>query len=124
MATAIVTTTAHLDDDAEMAEFLAPIPNGEQLAEVLQRKKPESTRAYEDETRTARFVESDGNIVMCFTVTDITIDQAEMIEAEWEGICALDESVFQKAVEHALHESVVGSRPRGDAEENQRRGNA
>ena len=85
-----------------MAKFLSPIPSGDQLAKVLQRRKPVSTRAYEDETRTARFVESDGNVVMCFTVADITIDQAEMIEAEWEGICALDETVFQNAVEQVL----------------------
>ena len=32
MATQIVTTTARLDDEAEMAEFLLPIPNGELLA--------------------------------------------------------------------------------------------
>ena len=105
MATGIVTTTAHLDDDAEMAKFLSPIPNGEQLAKVLADRKPVSTRAYEDETQTARFVESDGRVVMCFMVTDITIDQAEMITAEWEGICALNERAFQKAVERALHDS-------------------
>jgi hypothetical protein len=103
MATAIVTTTARLDDDAEMAKFLSPIPNGEQLANVLYERKPVSTRAYEDETRTARFVESDGNVVMCFTVSDITIDQAEMIEAAWEVICVLDEAAFQNTVERVLH---------------------
>ena len=102
MATTIVATTAHLDDDAEMATFLSPIPNGEQLATVLNDRKPVSTRAYEDETRTARFVESDGNIVMCFTVSDITIDQAEMIEAAWEEICALDETAFRETVERVL----------------------
>jgi len=98
----IVTTTARLDDAAQMAKFLSPIPNGEQLAKVLEGGKPVSTRAYEDETRTARFVESDGSIVMCFAVTDITIDQAEMIEVEWERMCALDEMAFQKSVERAL----------------------
>jgi hypothetical protein len=102
MATAIFTTTARLDDDAEMAKFLSPIPNGEQLANVLKDRKPVSTRAYEDETWTARFVESDGNIVMCFSVSGITIDQAEMIEAAWEGICALDETAFEKTVERVL----------------------
>lgn len=106
MDSKIDTTTARLDDEAEMAKFLSPISNGDQLAKVLEGRKPVSTRAYEDETRTARFVESDGNIVMCFTVTEITIDQAEMIEAEWEGICTLDESAFQRAVEQALHEPV------------------
>jgi hypothetical protein len=89
----IITTRARLGDEAEMAKFLSPIPNGE---------NPVSTRAYQDETRTARFVESDGDVVMCFAIDDLTIDQAEMIEIEWEGICALDESLFQKAVQQAL----------------------
>lgn len=102
MSSTIVTTTAHLDDATEMARFLSPIPNGEQLAKVLEGREPVSTRAYEDESMTARFVESDGNRVMCFTVADITIDQAEMIEAEWEGVCALDETAFHNAVERAL----------------------
>ncbi len=105
MERGIVTTTAHLDDGAEMAKFLSPIPNGEQLAKVLEEGAPVSTRAYEDETQTARFVESDGKVVMCFKIPDITIDQAEMITAEWEGICSLNETAFKEAVERALHES-------------------
>lgn len=85
-----------------MARFLAPIPDGDRLAEVLADRKPISTRAYEDEAQIARFVESDGSQVMCFAVTGITIDQAEMIEAAWEGISALDEDAFLAAVEKAL----------------------
>jgi hypothetical protein len=114
MATAIVTTMARLDDEVEMTKFLSPIPSGDQLAKVLERRKPVSTRAYEDETRTARFVESDGNVVMCFTVADITIDQAEMIEAAWEGICALDETVFQNAVEQVLLDPFHHAKSRKD----------
>jgi len=102
MDTVIDTTTARLNDDAAMAKFLAAIPNGEELGKVLAGTGPVSTRAYDDATQTARFVESDGGTVMCFTVTDITIDQAEMITAEWEGISALNETEFQKAVERAL----------------------
>ena len=98
----ILTTTARLDDQVEMGEFLASIPNGEQLAKVLEAGNPVSTRAYEDETLTARFVESDGQTVMCFKVTPITIDQAEMIELKWEGTVALSEAAFEKAVELAL----------------------
>jgi hypothetical protein len=98
----ILTTTARLDDQVEMREFLASIPNGEQLAKVLEAGNPVSTRAYEDETLTARFVESDGQIVMCFRVSPITIDQAEMIELKWEGTVALSEAAFEKAVELAL----------------------
>jgi hypothetical protein len=104
-----VTTTARLDDEPNMANFLSSIPNGGQLAKVLDVRNPVSTRAYEDEAETARFVESDGITVMCFTVTGITIDEAEMIEAEWEGECALDEKAFSEAVERALHQSIDGA---------------
>lgn len=37
-----------------------------------------------------------------FTVSEITIDQAEMIEAAWEGICVLDETAFRKTVEGVI----------------------
>jgi hypothetical protein len=106
MERGIITTTAHLNDRAELARFLAPIPNGEQLAKVLEAGTPVSTRAYEDETQVARFVESDGQLVMCFQVPDITIDQAEMITVEWEGVCGLDEAAFKAAVERAFHETL------------------
>ena len=108
MASAIVTTRARLDDDSEMAQFLSPIPNGQELAKVLKGGNPVSTRAYEDETRTARFVESDGNAVFCFTVSDITIDQAEMIEAAWAAIGAFDESAFRRTVERVLDRYNLG----------------
>ncbi len=98
----ISTTIARLDDDAEMARFLARIPDAEGLARVLESGKPISTRAYEDETWTARFVESDGKTVMCFKVVPITIDQAEMIELRWERDVVLSETAFAKAVELAL----------------------
>lgn len=85
-----------------MAQFLSPIPDANQLAQLLGKGEALSTRAYDDEGQTARFVESDGNRVMCFTVTDITIDQAEMIEIECEGMGAIDELTFQEAVGRAL----------------------
>jgi hypothetical protein len=100
----IITTTARLDDADDMARFLAPIPNGVQLAKVLEGRTPVSTRAYEDETETARFVESDGKAVVCFAIPGITIDEAEMITVRWEGVCTLDPVAFAAAVQEALHE--------------------
>jgi hypothetical protein len=98
----IETMTARLDNNAEMTRFLASVPDSAELAKVLDRGKPVSTRAYEDETWTARFVESDGKSVMCFKIAPITIDQAEMIEMQWERNIALSETAFRKAVEQAL----------------------
>jgi hypothetical protein len=102
MSKQISTTSARLDDGSAMAQFLSPIPDSDQLAKLLEKGKPLSTRAYDDETQTARFVESDGNTVMCFAVTDITIDQAEMIEIECEDMDAIDETAFHEAVARAL----------------------
>jgi len=105
MTPAIITTTARLDDRDDLARFLAAIPNGDRLGKVLDERAPVSTRAYEDETQTARFVESDGRSVMCFAVPGITIDEAEMITLEWEGRCVLDAAAFSAAVHRALHET-------------------
>ena len=98
----IETITARLDDGAEMTLFLASLPDSTELAKLLDAGKPVSTRAYEDETWTARFVESDGQTVMCFKIAPVTIDQAEMIEMQWERNIALSETAFKTAVEQAL----------------------
>jgi hypothetical protein len=102
MSKRIYASSARLDDDSAMAEFLSPIPNGDRLAKLLAKREAVSTRAFDDETQTARFVESDGNAAICFTVIDITIDQAEMIEMECEDIGARDENTFREAVARAL----------------------
>ena len=88
MSAKISFATARLDDAAAMAEFLSGIPNGEELGKVLQNRQAVSSRAYDDETWTARFVDSDGRVVRCFAVAEITIDQAP------SGICvAVDYAV-------------------------------
>ena len=97
-----MTTAAPLTDPAAMAKFLEPIPNGDRLGEILENRAPLSTRAYEDDTATARFVASDGIIAKCFTVVDVTIDQAEMIAAACEDAHAWTDSTFRAAVEAAL----------------------
>ncbi len=85
-----------------MAAFLSPIPNGEELAKVLHQREAIVSRAYDDETWTARFVVSDGEAVTCFVVTDITIDQAEMIAAASVANSAWSEDAFREAVALAL----------------------
>jgi hypothetical protein len=91
-----------LDDAVAMAGFLSAIPNSEALAQLLRKGEGLSSRAYDDETWTARFVSSDGQVVKCFAVTDITIDQAEMIAAACADSPALDESDFREAVAQSL----------------------
>jgi hypothetical protein len=102
MSTKIRMTTARLDDAASMTAFLAPMPNGQQLAEMLESGHPFSSRAYDDDSWTAVFVESDGAQVSGFAVTDITIDQAEMIAAACPSVRAMSESAFRGIVAQAL----------------------
>ncbi len=102
MGTRISIATARLDDPEAMARFLAPIPNGDDLAKVLHTGESTSSRAYDDASWTARYVVSDGTVVKCFAVTDITIDQAEMIAAVSLDSSAWDEASFREAVAQAL----------------------
>ncbi len=93
MNTRISMTAARLDDADAMASFLAPIPNGDRLAELLARG-PLTSRAYDDALQSARFVASDGTVVRCFEVGEITIDQAEMIAAVCADGLPEDEAAF------------------------------
>jgi hypothetical protein len=94
--------TARLADPTAMAQFLSPIPNSDQLAKVLDDGKAVSSRAYDDASWTARFVGSDGDVVKCFTVTGITIDQAEMIAAVCIDVSSWEEPEFREVVDRVL----------------------
>ena len=98
----ILVSSACLEDREAMASFLASIPDGAELAALLRSEQTLNTRAYDDENQTARFVISDGITATCSAVFDITIDQAEMIELQWERDVALSETAFAKAVQLAL----------------------
>jgi hypothetical protein len=94
--------TARLSDSKALADFLAAIPNNDGLAELLAGRTPQNTRAFDDDNLVARFVISDGTDVTCFTVVDITIDQAELITLACEESDAWDEAAFQQAVSRVL----------------------
>ena len=106
MAITVHSDDAPLGESPALTRLLLTIPNGDQLGKLLEVGKPISTRAYDDETDTARFVESDGETVHCFTVTDITIDQAEMIAVECVGM-QLGIEGFREAVARALGDSFA-----------------
>jgi hypothetical protein len=98
----ILASYARLDDSKAVAAFLAPIPDSAELAALLAGKQPLNTRAYDDPNQTALFVISDGTTASCFTVLDVTIDQAEMITLECEKSDAWSEAEFRLAAVRAL----------------------
>ncbi len=102
MSKIVTFASANLANQNDMAAFLSAIPNGAQLGKILENKKPISTRAYDDDPQIALFVSSDGNVVNCFTVADVTIDQAELIAAACELTPVSNAQAFQNLVELAL----------------------
>ena len=102
----ISATNARLEDAAQMARFLAPIPNGGSLEALLKQRKVVSTRTYDDEEMLARFVRSDGTMVDCYTVKEVTIDEAEMIAAQCELMEVWNVEGFSRAVHMALDPEI------------------
>lgn len=93
---------ARFDDAAQMAIFLAAIPDAEDLAALLMQRSVVSTRTFDDDAMVARFVRSNGTVVACYTVDGITIDEAEMIAAQCELLEDWNIESFSRAVHVAL----------------------
>lgn len=102
----IIATNARLEDAAQMAQFLAPIPNAGSLEALLIERRVVSTRTYDDDEMLARFVRSDGTLVACYTVKEVTIDEAEMIAAQCELLDVWNVENFSRAVHIALDPEI------------------
>jgi hypothetical protein len=102
----ITETHARIADAAQMAQFLAPIPNAHGLEELLAERSIVSTRTYDDDAMIARFVRSNGTTVACFTVEDVTIDESEMIAAQCELLKDWNVESFSQAVHVALDPEI------------------
>ena len=100
--------SAKLTDTSAMIQLLAGIPNGDELRSLLNEMGPGHLHAYHAPTRTARYVASDGDIVMCFTVIDVAPEQAATIAAECESITTWDDREFYAAVVRSLGRSDSG----------------
>jgi hypothetical protein len=98
----ITESHANFADAAQMAIFLASIPDADELAALLMERKVVSTRTFDDDAMIARFVRSNGAIVACYTVQDVTIDEAEMIAAQCELLEDWNVESFSRAVHVAL----------------------
>lgn len=98
----ITESHAKFADVAQMAAFLASIPDAEGLQALLMKRKVVSTRTFDDDAMIARFVRSDGATVACYTVEAVTIDEAEMIAAQCELLDDWNVQSFSRAVHVAL----------------------
>jgi hypothetical protein len=102
----ITASHANIDDAAQMAEFLARLPNSDGLKALLEHRKAVSTRDYEDDEMSALFVRSDGTTVVCYKVDGVTIDEGEMIAAQCELLDVWNLESFSRAVHIALDPGI------------------
>ena len=103
----ITASDAIINDSAQMAEFLARLPNSVGLQRLLEHRKVVSTRTdYEDEEMSALFVRSDGTTVVCYKVDGVTIDESEMIAAQCELLHDWNLDSFSHAVHIALDPGI------------------
>ncbi len=98
----ITESHAKFADAAQMAVFFGAIPDADGLAALLMERRMVSTRTFDDDAMTARFVRSDGTTVACYTVEAVTIDEAEMIAAQCELLDDWNVESFSNAVHLAL----------------------
>jgi hypothetical protein len=98
----IMESHAKFADGAQMAAFLASIPDADGLQALLMKRRVVSTRTFDDDAMIARFVRSDGATVACYTVEAVTIDEAEMIAAQCELLDDWNLESFSRAVHVAL----------------------
>ena len=98
----ITESHAKFADAAQMEIFLASIPDADGLAALLMERRVVSTRTFDDDAMIARFVRSNGITVACYTVSAVTIDEAEMIAARCELLDDWNVGSFSNAVHVAL----------------------
>jgi hypothetical protein len=98
----ILTARARLHNAEQMKALLAPIKHGDELATDLSDGEQGSVEIFDRETKTFRYIVSDGRIVVCYTVTGLTLVQAATIAAVCDGISVFNFQSFARAVEVAL----------------------
>ena len=93
---------AQLDDDDALSNLLRPIREAELLRTSLLLGKSGRRQGYDETTRTARYIVSDGKVVVCFTVTNVSLRQSAEIATECDSITEWGSSAFRAAVERAM----------------------
>ncbi|MGO9935377.1 MAG: hypothetical protein ACLPV8_26685 [Steroidobacteraceae bacterium] len=100
--TKILSVMTQIDNAEGIASLLALIRDRDQLAERLSSGEAGFAFEYHEEVKTGRYVISDAVTVMCFSVTDITPQEARAIAAECRRMTEWGHPEFQAAAGRAL----------------------
>jgi len=102
--TQILEAAARLDDDAALDRMTESIHEGDRLRALLKPGFTGRMRNYDQETRIARYVVVDGAVVLCFTETQVSREEAARIAVECNQITEWDSGAFRAAASRVLGE--------------------
>jgi len=102
MALRILIANARLDDVAAMDTLFEQVPDGPLLRQAFETGESGRTYRYFAKLRNAIYLVSVGQILLCFTVTELTADQAAAIAVQCEPTSSWSAAAFERAVERAL----------------------
>lgn len=93
---------ARLGDAAALNELLAPMRDSAALKRKLRLGFCGHKYTYDVQTRIARCLLTNGEIVACYSVTEVSLAEAKMIAAACEALSEWSMTTFQEAVAGAL----------------------
>jgi hypothetical protein len=98
----ILSALARLNDAVAMSELLAPMRDKAALKRKLRPGLCGHQYIYDLNTRIARCVLTNGEIVACYSVTEVSLEEAKTIAIACESLDEWSMTTFQSAVLHAL----------------------
>ena len=98
----ILSALARLNDAAAMSEILAPMRNKASLKRKLRPGFCGHKYTYDLNTRIARYLLTNGEIVACYSVTGVSLEEAKAIAVACEYLGEWSIRTFQATVVHAL----------------------
>jgi hypothetical protein len=98
---------ARLADKKAMTEMLGPVKNAEQLLRLLNDERSVRTQSYDDETKTARYIVSDGMVVLIFTLVGLNLQQAATVAAECDNILEWGTEAFRQVLARVFGEGSL-----------------
>jgi hypothetical protein len=93
---------ARLGDAAALSDLLAPMRDSAALKRKLRLGFCGHKYTYDSLSRVARCLLTNGEIVACYSVTEVSLDEAKMIAVACEDLSEWSMSTFQAAVARAL----------------------
>jgi hypothetical protein len=100
----ILSSMARLNDAAAIYELLSPMRDRAGLKRKLRPGFRGHKYAYDGRAHTARYLLTDGQIVACYSVTDVSLEQAAAIASAFDELSEWSTRTFQRAVERVLGE--------------------